>query len=205
MNENRSVLYLQGKLAIRSKLYIASLLILCFIASMSVFAPGTTSYLSKRVVSAEEKSRALQRENALMKQRMESFVPPCMVRKTFVATAYESSSKSCGVWAKTHTTRSGTTPAKLRSVAVDPDIVSLGSLVYIEPLGWFVAEDTGSAISGKSIDVFMDSIEEAESFGRKEVAVFYQDKACFDSLVSAAKHDRSMNFFALNTESGDSL
>lgn len=47
-----------------------------------------------------------------------------------------------------------------RSVAVDPDLIPLGSRVYIpqyadEPNGgWFVAEDTGGAIHGAHIDVY---------------------------------------------------
>jgi hypothetical protein len=47
----------------------------------------------------------------------------------------------------------------LRSIAVDPRVIPLGSHVYIPsyaPIngGWFVAQDTGGAIIGRHIDVF---------------------------------------------------
>ena len=47
-----------------------------------------------------------------------------------------------------------------RSVAVDPALIPLGSLVYVpayKPLnkdGWFRADDTGGAIKGRHIDVY---------------------------------------------------
>jgi 3D (Asp-Asp-Asp) domain-containing protein len=46
-----------------------------------------------------------------------------------------------------------------RSVAVDPRVIPAGSRIYISAYkrvngGWFVAEDTGSGIIGRHIDVF---------------------------------------------------
>lgn len=47
-----------------------------------------------------------------------------------------------------------------QSIAVDPRVIPLGSLVYIPAYrndghgGWFVAQDTGGAILGRRIDVF---------------------------------------------------
>ena len=37
--------------------------------------------------------------------------------------------------------------------------------MYIETLGYFVAEDTGSAIKGNKIDIFVSSKEEAKRLG----------------------------------------
>ncbi len=48
----------------------------------------------------------------------------------------------------------------LRSLAVDPRVIPLGSLVYIPAYrsdgfgGWFVAQDTGGAIRGRHVDVY---------------------------------------------------
>ena len=47
------------------------------------------------------------------------------------------------------------------TIAVDPSVIPIGSRVYIEGLGYFVAQDTGSAIKGRRIDVFMNDLEEA--------------------------------------------
>lgn len=52
-----------------------------------------------------------------------------------------------------------------KTIAVDPKIIPLHSIVYIETLGYFVAEDTGSAIKGNKIDIFVSSNEEAKRLG----------------------------------------
>jgi 3D (Asp-Asp-Asp) domain-containing protein len=66
--------------------------------------------------------------------------------------------------------------AEGRTVAVDPNIIPLGSLLYIEsesPLvgGFYVAEDTGSAIKGNRVDIYMESKERAFRFGEQDVEV----------------------------------
>ena len=47
------------------------------------------------------------------------------------------------------------------TVAVDPNVIPLGSTVYIQGLGVFHAEDTGGAVIGDHVDVFVDSVAEA--------------------------------------------
>jgi 3D (Asp-Asp-Asp) domain-containing protein len=47
------------------------------------------------------------------------------------------------------------------TVAVDPSVIPLGSTVYIQGLGVFHAEDTGGAVIGQHIDVFVNSVAEA--------------------------------------------
>ncbi|MBF0565011.1 MAG: 3D domain-containing protein [Nitrospirae bacterium] len=91
----------------------------------------------------------------------------------FEITAYDPSRKSCGKWAKYNLTKSGTTPQRYRTVAVDPSVIPLGSLVYIESVGWAIAEDTGNLVKGKTIDVFFDSYMEAKQFGRQKLTVYY--------------------------------
>ncbi len=57
-------------------------------------------------------------------------------------------------------------------IAVDPRVIPLGSLVYIEDYGVARAEDTGSAIQGRIIDLLFDRHEEALKFGRKKLQVY---------------------------------
>ncbi len=57
-------------------------------------------------------------------------------------------------------------------VSVDPNVIPLGSQVYIEGYGYAVAADTGGAIVGNRIDLAMDTIAEALEFGRREVVVY---------------------------------
>ncbi len=94
----------------------------------------------------------------------------------FEITAYDPSPISTGKWAKYKKTKTGTTPNSLRTVAVDPKVIPLGSLLYIEGIGWRVAEDTGRLIKGKIIDIYFDKYREAKQFGRKRIKVYYFKK-----------------------------
>lgn len=49
------------------------------------------------------------------------------------------------------------------TIAVDPDIIPLGSKVKIGD-EYYVAEDTGGLIFGDRIDIFFDTHEEVEEF-----------------------------------------
>lgn len=82
---------------------------------------------------------------------------------TFTLTAYCNCRKCCGKWAG-GPTASGLMPEAGRTIAVDPDVIPLGTKVYIEGFGYFTAEDTGSAINGNRIDVYMGSHNEARNF-----------------------------------------
>jgi 3D (Asp-Asp-Asp) domain-containing protein len=57
-------------------------------------------------------------------------------------------------------------------IAADPRVLPLGSLVHLKAgdySGVYTVQDTGSAIKGKRIDVWMPSSREARTFGRKSV------------------------------------
>jgi 3D (Asp-Asp-Asp) domain-containing protein len=85
---------------------------------------------------------------------------------SMVATAYDLSFESCG---KTPSdpgygiTASGTRATKGRTIAVDTSVIPLGTEVYIEFKnstyeslnGYYIAEDTGGAINGNKIDIFV--------------------------------------------------
>lgn len=57
-------------------------------------------------------------------------------------------------------------------VAVDPDVIPLGTRLYIPGYGFAIAADTGGAINGEIIDLCMESYDEAMEFGRRDVEVF---------------------------------
>lgn len=57
-------------------------------------------------------------------------------------------------------------------IAVDPDIIPYWTKVYIPGYGFAVAGDTGGAMVGKRIDLFMDTYNEAISFGRRNVELY---------------------------------
>jgi 3D (Asp-Asp-Asp) domain-containing protein len=56
-------------------------------------------------------------------------------------------------------------------VAVDPAVIPLGSTVWVQGLGTFLATDTGSLVRGAHLDVFSLSYQEAREWGVQERAV----------------------------------
>ena len=67
----------------------------------------------------------------------------------------------------------GIKPTPYRTIAVDPKVIPYGSVVYIpEYKALFRAEDTGSAIKGKRIDIFLPNEGECKEFGRKNIRIY---------------------------------
>ena len=83
---------------------------------------------------------------------------------TMVATGYH-----------TMVTGTGRTRMGLRAdyghVAVDPRVIPLGSLVYVEGYGMAIASDTGSAIKGNRIDLCFPDYRTAARYGHKRLKV----------------------------------
>ncbi|WP_219834701.1 3D domain-containing protein [Paenibacillus sp. R14(2021)] len=70
-------------------------------------------------------------------------------------------------------TASGARVKEGRTIAVDPRVIPIGWWVYIEGIGFRRAEDTGSAIKGKKIDVYYNSESYADRFGLKRGYTVY--------------------------------
>ncbi|WP_448517038.1 peptidoglycan DD-metalloendopeptidase family protein [Pseudothermotoga sp.] len=72
----------------------------------------------------------------------------------------------------------GTIPKEWRTLAADPSVIPLGSLVYIPQFadkpnfGLFLVEDTGLLIKGNVIDVYVNSPQQALQNMREEVDVY---------------------------------
>ena len=60
-------------------------------------------------------------------------------------------------------------------IAVDPNVIPLGTRVFIPGYGEAVAEDIGGSIKGHRIDVAFDSHEEALAFGRRDLEIIIVD------------------------------
>jgi len=85
-------------------------------------------------------------------------------RGAFSATAYCLSGKT----AMGHSVRRGL-------IAADPRVLKLGSRVYVEAGPWsgnYLVSDTGGAIKGKKIDIWVPGCSEARKFGRRNVQIF---------------------------------
>ena len=88
----------------------------------------------------------------------------------FSTTAYCKCEKCCGIWTDSPT-KSGTIPQEGRTIAVDPDVIPLGTQVIIDGQ-IYTAEDTGSAVKGNVIDIYFNNHEETEEYGRQDREVW---------------------------------
>ncbi len=87
----------------------------------------------------------------------------------FKITHYCACTKCCGKNAQ-GITASGKRVEENKTIAVDPKVIALGSQVYIDGYGYMEAQDTGSAIKGNIIDVYVADHQEALNLG-----VVYKD------------------------------
>ena len=93
-----------------------------------------------------------------------------MKKMTVVATAYCPCEEcSDGYGRKTST---GAIAQECRTIAVDPKVIPYGTAVIIDG-NTYIAEDCGSAIKGNKIDIFFNSHEAVEKFGKqvKEIVI----------------------------------
>ncbi len=93
------------------------------------------------------------------------------VTKEFIAnaSAYTASCRGCSGITKTGLNLKKN--PSLKVIAVDPNVIPLGSKVYVEGYGYAVAGDIGGAIKGNRIDVFVPTHSQAIQWGRKNVRV----------------------------------
>ena len=110
-----------------------------------------------------------QQQQAAQQQQQQSQQQASGKSMTVEATAYTANCAGC----------SGTTATGVnlksnpnqRVIAVDPSVIPLGSKVYVEGYGQAVAADTGGAIKGNRIDVFVSSDNAAQDWGRRSVKI----------------------------------
>ncbi|WP_338787885.1 ubiquitin-like domain-containing protein [Metabacillus sp. FJAT-53654] len=85
------------------------------------------------------------------------------------STAYTASCSGCSGTTATGVNLRANPNAKV--IAVDPNVIPLGTKVYVEGYGYAVAADTGSAIKGNKIDVFIPTKSAAYRWGSKKVKI----------------------------------
>lgn len=121
----------------------------------------------------EKKVEAAEIEEAIEEETEEIHIAK-QHRVLMRCTAYCACEKCCGKWAVTNgggITASGTRVQEGRTIAVYKKQIPFGTEVYIEGMGTYIAEDTGSAIKENCIDIYFDSHEEAWNFGVKYLYV----------------------------------
>ena len=56
-------------------------------------------------------------------------------------------------------------------IAVDPRIIPYGSKIYIPGYGWGTALDTGGAIKGNTIDIWMPTYNQCIQWGVRDLTI----------------------------------
>ncbi|SDZ66515.1 Uncharacterized conserved protein YabE, contains G5 and tandem DUF348 domains [Evansella caseinilytica] len=89
--------------------------------------------------------------------------------QTFSATAYTAFCNGCSGITATGINLRANPDAKV--IAVDPNVIPLGSRVEVKGMGTYLAADTGGAVSGNKIDIFIPDQDKVASFGHRTVKI----------------------------------
>lgn len=138
-------------------------------AAAPVIAASASTDRLQQLISGEIVTRTVEKLDALAAdaQITQNFKNLGSFRLSFYCTC----EKCCGAYA-TGLTKSGTTVTEGRTIAVDPKVIPLGSRVYIDGYGVFIAEDVGSAIKKNKIDIAVGNHEQALKLGIDEATVY---------------------------------
>jgi len=63
-------------------------------------------------------------------------------------------------------------PSGYSTIAVDPDVIPLGTKLWIEGYGYAIADDIGGAIKGNHIDLYFSSSDEMWNWGARNVSIY---------------------------------
>lgn len=132
------------------------------------------TYTKPVTVTTKEKSqtRATPKKQQVSSEKVSSrsLSNASVVKELYVSsTAYTAYCTGCSGVTATGIDLRNHPSAKV--VAVDPSVIPLGSKLYVQGYGYAVAGDTGRAIKGKRIDLFMSSRTDALKWGRRTVKV----------------------------------
>jgi uncharacterized protein YabE (DUF348 family)/3D (Asp-Asp-Asp) domain-containing protein len=130
-----------------------------------VVAVGTASrHRANRLIAAS--ARVLARTCAL---EMQPPAPGTGTPMRCVATGYTSGEPGVDNWCATGAR------ATHGVIAVDPNVIPLGTHVYVPGYGYAIAADTGGMIKGNHIDLCFDSGDRAVHWGRRPVTIIILD------------------------------
>ncbi|MGF9775685.1 LysM peptidoglycan-binding domain-containing protein [Priestia aryabhattai] len=138
-------------------------------APVAKAAPQAQQSQTAQAQQEQAAQEQTQKEQAAQQQQQAAQQQASGKSMTVEATAYTANCAGC----------SGTTATGVnlksnpnqRVIAVDPSVIPLGSKVYVEGYGQAVAADTGGAIKGNRIDVFVSSDNAAQDWGRRSVKI----------------------------------
>ncbi len=133
--------------------------------SAEVSAPATTTEPAVAEVQADTQTEA---------QPEQTTQSPSGRTLTMESTAY-SSDPADTLGGGTVTATGQNLLSNPMAVAVDPNVIPLGTRLYVEGYGEAIASDTGGAIQGNIIDVHFSTYAECIAWGRRTVQVTILD------------------------------
>jgi len=130
-------------------------------------------------LAVAEQVQVVEMQPISYRERLENLTSRGEIRKIeMTITAYDLSVESCG--------KSPDDPAygitysgeyvKEGYVAVDPNVIPIDTRVYIEGYGLAIAKDTGGAIKGNRMDIFMPDYDDCIKWGKKIKNVYILGK-----------------------------
>jgi 3D (Asp-Asp-Asp) domain-containing protein len=129
-----------------------------------------------------KQNQDLNKQNANLKQQVslanqQNQVSPRPSSSSGVTLTMNVSAYQAGCPGCSGITATGTHPSVGRTIAVDPNIIPLGTKVHMhfpsapQYDGDYIAEDTGGAIHGHKIDLYLGSVSVCMSFGVRNAEV----------------------------------
>jgi len=114
---------------------------------------------TKQEAESVEKHKMASREASQKTMVMEATAYTYFVASITIVFTYTGNKTATGTW------------PKIGVAAVDPKVIPLGTMLYVEGYGYARAEDTGGLIKGDRIDLFFETEQECIEWGRKNVKV----------------------------------
>ena len=180
----------QTRLTAAGKLIVCLLLVIGVLTGLVVNqaqkkAEAQTQYNQLLDVLAKQNAEQLEEEQAEEPMAQPIPSPQLLVDTSYIGeytiTYYCSCEQCCGEYGinrpivdnkEVVVTSTGAYAQEGITIAVDPNKIPYGSLLYIEGVGYRIAQDCGGAIKGNRIDVYMDSHEEAIQQGKHESKIY---------------------------------
>ncbi|MFC7783966.1 3D domain-containing protein [Rossellomorea sp. GCM10028870] len=136
---------------------------------VSIDEVGTRQQLLEEGITVNNESEEQQEVKSADTKSSEDSQDNVVKEVNVTATAYTAYCEGCIGITKTGVDLIENPDARV--IAVDPSVIPLGSKVYVEGYGYARAEDTGGAIKGKRIDIYMEKEKDALKYGVQDVKV----------------------------------
>lgn len=139
--------------------------------TLSVSGPSKEVSVAQADQKATQTTTTNQTNTATTAQPTQSQSAPSNDARTMTveATAYTANCTGCSGVTANGTDLRANPDAKV--IAVDPSVIPLGTKVWVEGYGEAIAADTGGAIKGNRIDLFIANENEANEWGRRTVTI----------------------------------